>query len=70
MGFSFRKSFKLGPVRLNLSKSGVSASTKIAPGVRVSASRRGAYVSAGAGGFTYRERLGQFVGRLFGKSNK
>jgi hypothetical protein len=34
MGFSYRKSFKAGPIRITASKSGVSYSTKVA-GVRV-----------------------------------
>ena len=40
MPFGFRKSFKLGPVRLTASKRGLSASTGFGP-VRVTRSSRG-----------------------------
>lgn len=57
MGFFFRKSVRLGPLRLNLSKSGVGVSTGI-KGLRVGTGPRGAYVHVGAGGFYYRQSLG------------
>lgn len=50
MGLFFRKSLKLGPVRLNLGKSGVGASVGV-KGLRVGTSARGrGYVSGGRGG--------------------
>lgn len=60
MGFNFRKSIKIGPARVNLSKSGVgfSIGTKNA---RVSRSAKGktkASVSLG-GGVTYSKTLGK-----------
>ncbi len=57
MGFFFRKSVSLGPLRLNLSKSGVGISTGI-KGLRVGTGPRGAYVHVGARGFYYRQSLG------------
>ncbi len=46
MGLFFRKSLKLGPVRLNFSKSGIGVSTGVR-GLRVSTSARGTYLNAG-----------------------
>lgn len=57
MGFYFRKSVKLGPMRLNFSKSGVGVSAGV-KGARVSVGPRGTYVHAGAGGFYYSQRIG------------
>ena len=57
MGFFFRKSFRIGPIRLNLSKSGLGASAGI-KGLRVGASPKGPYVHAGRSGFYYRKQLG------------
>lgn len=56
MGLSFRKSFKMGPVRLNLSRSGLGMSTGV-KGFRVGVGPRGSYVSAGRGGLYYRQSL-------------
>lgn len=61
MGFNFRKSIKVGPARVNLSKSGVgfSVGTK---GARVSRSARGktkASVSLFGTGLTYSKTLGK-----------
>jgi hypothetical protein len=58
MGFYLRKSFKAGPLRFNLSKSGLGMSVGV-KGARigVSASGRG-YVHAGTGGLYYRGSLG------------
>lgn len=59
MGFSFRKSVKLGKgVRLNLSRSGVGVSYGV-KGLRVSQSTRGTYLNAGSGGMYYRTKLGK-----------
>jgi hypothetical protein len=57
MGFYFRKSVKLGPMRLNFSKSGIGVSAGV-KGARISAGPRGTYVHAGAGGFYYSQRIG------------
>jgi hypothetical protein len=58
MGISFRKSFKIGPVKVNVSKSGVGASVG-RKGARVGINAKGnAYVSAGAEGVYYRKTLG------------
>ncbi len=58
MGFYLRKSFRLGPLRLNLSRSGVGLSAGV-PGGRLGVSAKGhAYVHAGHGGLYYRRDLG------------
>ena len=58
MGFYLRKSFKAGPFRLNLSKSGLGMSVGV-PGARVGVSATGrGYVHAGRGGLYYRGSLG------------
>ncbi len=58
MGFYLRKSFRAGPVRFNLSKSGVGASFGVT-GARLGVSSRGrAYVHGGRGGLYYRKSLG------------
>lgn len=56
MGFYFRKSVRVGPLRFNLSKSGVGVSAGI-KGLRVGVGPRGNYIHAGAGGFYYRTTL-------------
>lgn len=66
MGFYFRKSSKLGPFRINYSKSGVGVSFGVR-GARISTGPRGTYIHAGANGFYYRERLG--AKRRNGKQN-
>lgn len=63
MGFYLRKSFRMGPVRLNLSKSGLGASIGV-KGARVGITSRGrAYVHAGRGGLYVREYLGGSAAR-------
>lgn len=57
MGFSFRKSFRLGPARLNISKSGLGVSTGI-KGARVGLGTRGPYLAGGWKGIYYRKNLG------------
>jgi type II secretory pathway pseudopilin PulG len=49
MGFRFRKSFKMGPLRLNLSKSGVGASLGVR-GARIGVGPRGARLNVGIPG--------------------
>ena|ERR1043166_2058096 len=56
MGFFIRKSIKVGPVRLNLSKSGLGASAGI-KGLRVSTGPRGTELNAGRKGIYYRQQL-------------
>lgn len=57
MGFYLRKSFGFGPLRLNLSKSGLGASFGV-KGARVGIKPTGrAYVHAGRAGFYFRETL-------------
>ncbi len=55
MGF-LRKSVKVGPLRFNLSKSGVSVSTGI-PGLRLGVGPRGNWIRMGSGGLSYRAGL-------------
>ena len=57
MGFYIRKSFRAGPVRLNLSKSGLGVSAGV-KGLRIGSGPRGSYVHAGRGGLYYRKNLG------------
>jgi hypothetical protein len=57
MGFYFRKSFKLGPVRFNLSKSGVGLSAGV-KGARVGVDAKGKkYIHVGRSGIYYRQTL-------------
>ena len=56
MGFFIRKSVRIGPLRFNLSKSGIGVSTGI-PGFRVGTGPRGTYVHMGRGGLYYRQTL-------------
>ena len=56
MGLFFRKSIGAGPLRLNLSKSGLGVSTGIR-GARIGMGTRGPYVSAAKNGIYYRKHL-------------
>jgi hypothetical protein len=57
MGFYIRKSFKLGPIRFNLSKSGVGVSAGV-KGARAGIDARGKkYIHVGRGGIYYRQTL-------------
>ncbi|MEI9919066.1 MAG: DUF4236 domain-containing protein [Bacteroidota bacterium] len=56
MGWYVRKSFKLGPLRFNLSNSGVSTSFGV-KGARINFSKRGTYVNLGANGIYYRQKI-------------
>jgi len=58
MGWSFGRSIKFGPLRLNLSSRGVGASVGVR-GARVAVGPRGTYVSLGSNGFRYRAKLGR-----------
>lgn len=57
MGFSFSKSVKFGPLRVNASTRGVGLSAGVR-GARVSIGPRGTYVSLGTSGFRYRAKVG------------
>lgn len=56
MGFYIRKSVRVGPLRFNLSKSGIGVSTGV-PGLRVGSGPRGTYIHMGRGGLYYRQTL-------------
>jgi len=58
MSFFLRKSFSAGPIRLNLSKSGLGVSAGVT-GARLGINKDGAYVHGGRHGLYYREQLGQ-----------
>jgi hypothetical protein len=57
MGWSFRKSYKFGPFRINLSKSGIGASTGLG-GANVSTGPRGTYFSISNSGFRFYKKIG------------
>ena len=57
MGFYIRKGFNLGPLRMNVSKSGLGFSFGV-KGARVGVGPRGSYVHAGRGGVYWRKQLG------------
>src|SRR6266487_1461234 len=63
MSFFLRKSLRFGPVRFNLSKSGIGVSAGV-KGLRIGAGPRGNYVYAGRGGIYYRKTLGRPRARL------
>lgn len=59
MGFYFRKSISFGPLRFNLSRSGLGASIGV-KGARLTATATGkTYVTVGSQGFYYRQALGK-----------
>lgn len=61
MGWYIRKSVKMGPVRFNLSKSGIGASVGIT-GFRIGIKPNGrSYIHAGRYGFYYREEFGSKI---------
>src|SRR5581483_4244118 len=57
MGFYIRKSLSFGPLRFNLSSSGIGVSAGV-KGFRVGTGARGNYIHAGMGGLYYRQTLG------------
>jgi len=58
MGYYLRKSFKVGPIRLNLSRSGIGTSIGI-PGMRLGVRPDGkAYIHAGRHGVYFRQQVG------------
>jgi hypothetical protein len=56
MGWYIRKAIRLGPLRLNLSKSGIGYSVGV-KGARVGVGQKGSYVHLGRGGLYYRAGL-------------
>lgn len=56
MGWFLRKSFGIGPIRLNLSKSGFGLSAGI-KGLRIGTGPRGRYIHGGREGLYYRQSL-------------
>jgi hypothetical protein len=56
--FYLRKAFRVGPVRINLSKSGLGASLGV-KGARISTGPAGSQFNAGRYGLYYRKRLGR-----------
>ena len=56
MGLFFRKSEKIGPFRINFSKSGIGVSTGF-KGARLSIGPSGTYVHLGKNGIYYRRKL-------------
>lgn len=58
MGWYLRKSVRMGPVRWNLSKSGIGMSVGVR-GLRVGTGPRGAYITGGRGGLYFRQQLGR-----------
>jgi hypothetical protein len=56
MGFYLRKALSLGPLRFNLSRSGVGTSFGV-KGARIGVGPRGSYFHAGRGGLYYRTKL-------------
>lgn len=56
MGFYIRKSLSVGPLRFNLSKSGIGVSTGV-KGLRFGSGPRGNYIHMGRGGLYYRATL-------------
>lgn len=58
MSFFLRKSFSAGPIRLNLSKSGLGVSAGVT-GARLGINKNGAYIHGGRHGLYFREQLGK-----------
>jgi Protein of unknown function (DUF4236) len=56
MGFYLRKGINFGPLRLNLSRSGLGASFGV-KGARIGIGPRGSYIHMGRGGLYYRQTL-------------
>jgi Protein of unknown function (DUF4236) len=56
VGWYLRKSFGIGPIRLNLSKSGFGLSAGV-KGLRIGTGPRGSYLHGGREGLYYRQSL-------------
>lgn len=61
MSFFLRKALRFGPVRFNLSKSGIGVSAGV-KGLRIGMGPKGNYIHAGRGGLYYRKSLGRIGG--------
>src|ERR1017187_8010345 len=62
VGYFFRRSARIGPFRLNFSKSGIGASVGV-KGARLTMTPRGTtYVTVGSHGYYYRETLPRLGG--------
>lgn len=57
MTFYIRKAFRLGLLRINLSRSGLGLSAGV-KGLRIGSGPRGSYVTGGRGGLYFRHNLG------------
>jgi len=60
MSFYIRKSIKFGPIRFNISKSGIGISSGV-PGARISTGPRGTYINMGRNGIYYRKKIDESV---------
>lgn len=60
MGFYIRKSVKFGPIRFNISKSGIGISSGV-PGARISTGPRGTYINMGKNGVYYRKKIDESI---------
>ncbi|OVU19168.1 hypothetical protein BMD95_13450 [Klebsiella pneumoniae] len=67
MGLYVKKSIRVGPIRFNLSKSGVGASIGL-KGLRFGTGPRGNYVHIGAGGVYYRASISPRMSSQSGKN--
>ena len=63
MGWYLRKSLRFGPLRFNLSKSGIGTSIGV-KGLRVGTGPKGSYLHGGRDGLYFRERLGETPAEL------
>lgn len=62
MGFYIRKALKVGPLRFNLSRSGIGVSAGV-NGLRLGTGPRGNYIHMGRGGLYFRQSLNPYNGR-------
>jgi DNA polymerase-3 subunit epsilon len=60
MSFYIRKSIKFGPIRFNISKSGIGISSGV-PGARISTGPRGTYINMGRNGVYYRKKIDESI---------
>lgn len=67
MGFYFKKSINLGPIRINFSKSGIGISFGV-KGCRISMGPKGTKLNAGAKGIYYSKTLSSAKGKTSGKA--
>ena len=60
MSFYIRKSVKFGPIRFNISKSGIGVSTGV-KGARIATGPSGTYIHLGRNGVYYRQKIDRSV---------